>query len=160
MGTFPASLELRNPCLPCVPWEPLAVGVGGEWSRGRGIKQTPGQTPSSGRHLESQKWRASRPLEENTGTRETAGRDRDRERDMRDMRAGRGEKLKGRGERGKRPSENGDPTQTAHAVTCSPSPAPATTALPQDCPQTLLSGVTMGPVTSVTCPWPCATEEP
>lgn len=118
MGTFPASLELRNPCLPCVPWEPLAVGVGGEGSRGRGIKQIPGQTPSSGRYLESQKWRASRPLEENTGTRETAGRDRDRERDMRDMRAGRGEKLKGRGERGKRPSENGDPTQTAHAVTC------------------------------------------
>lgn len=54
MGTFPASLELRNPCLPYVPWEPLAVGVGGEWSRGRGIMQIPSQTPSSSRNLESQ----------------------------------------------------------------------------------------------------------
>lgn len=54
MGTFPVFLELRNPCLPYVPWEPLAVGVGGEWNRGRGIKQIPGRTPLSSRYLESQ----------------------------------------------------------------------------------------------------------
>lgn len=107
------------------------MGVGGERSRGRGIKQIPGQMPLPGRYLESQKWRASRPLEENTGTRETAGRD--RERDMRDMRAGRGEKLKGRGERGKRPGENEDPTQTAHTVTCPPhSNNGPSTGLPSD----------------------------
>lgn len=42
----------------------------------------------------------------------------------------------------------------------SPALPTAIPALLQDCPQTLHSGVTMGPVTSVTCPRPCATGEP
>lgn len=53
-GTFPVSLELRNPCLSYVPWEPLAVGVGGEGRYGRGIKQVPGQRSSPSAYLESQ----------------------------------------------------------------------------------------------------------